>query len=1007
MDYINTTSMGLKAPVFRLFAYNTATSTRFSDLSHYFTFMKKACLLAITHLVGIWVLAQNTIGLPEILNYSKQQYGAGTQNWDIKKDRNGILYFANNEGLLTFDGTHWRLHPLPNKSIVRSLAIGQDQRIYVGGQEELGYFAADARGKLVYTSLNSLLPRDEESFADVWDLVIYDNAVFFRSNRKIFRYFQDRMTTYKSIDWRFMGVSNGMLIAQEYEQGLLTYKNGVWTPFIAKSSLPGDYRIGSITGLGKDSALLTTQNAAYLLSGGVITPFTGGIIPEIAAQKVYATARIDAHQVLLATNLKGCYVVDHKGNLVQRLTKQDGIQNNNILSVLVDGEKNIWLGLDNGIDFVAFGTAIRRIYPDQQNKYAGYTSLLHDGHLYVGTAAGLFRAAISQAGDLSFVQSSFEPVLNTKGQVWTLSQINGKLLMGHNEGAFVIENGKASPLDPTSGFWTFQPMNNVLPSSRILAGTYNGVNFYDYENGRFTNPSIHAHFESARFVANENGHLWIAHPYKGIFRVDFDSAQSPRARKYEDRTKILSSNHNYLFQLNSGVVLSTEKGIYELNPSKNEFEPSDFFTGLFGKARPSYLREDRYGNIWFVSNKSLGVVDMEGPKPVLRYITELTNKITANGYEYIDPVDKNNIFIAGEEGFFHINYEAYRKEKPSFSTLITAVRALNRSDSLVYGGFPGTVGAAERGNTISAGWNTFRFEYAAALYGTNHVEYSFQLKGFDKSWSEWTSKTEKEYTNLPPGTYTFEVKARYSPGKESPVSSYTFTILPAWYQTYWAYLVYFVLVALGVYGLYKRQQKRFLRQQQKHEKEQQQLQYLHQLEMDKAEKELVKLKNEKLEAEIQHKNTELASSAMHLVQKGELLARIREELVRINKEPAKDKSPEEVKKIIKILGEEDRMDEDWEQFTVHFDQVHSNFLRTLKKTYPALTSNELKLCAYLRMNMSTKEIAKLMNISVRGVEISRYRLRKKLGLQTSESIYEALMQVDAGRGAAQEAKGSV
>lgn len=966
--------------------------------------MKKLLLLAIAYLAGIRALAQNTIGLPEILNYSKQQYGAGTQNWDIKKDRNGILYFANNEGLLSFDGTRWQLHPLPNKSIVRSLALGDEGRIYIGGQEELGYFSPDARGKLVYTSLNPLLPKDEESFADVWDLLIYDNAVFFRSNRKIFRYFREGMTAYKSIDWRFMGISNGMLLAQEYGQGLLAYKNGKWTPFVTKSSLQGDYRIGSVTELGKDSALLTTQNAAYLLSGGVISPFTGGMIPEIAAQKVYATARIGDRQVLLATNLKGCYVVDHGGKLVQRLTKEDGIQNNNILSVLTDDEKNIWLGLDNGIDYIAFGTAIRRINPDQQNKYAGYTSLLHDGYLYVGTSAGLFRAAVTKADDLSFVQSSFEAVPNTKGQVWTLSQINGQLLMGHNEGAFVIDKGKASPLDPTSGFWTFQPMNNALPSSRILAGTYNGVNFYDYADGRFTNPSIHAHFESARFVANANGSLWIAHPYKGIFRVDFDSAQFPRARKYEDRKNILSDNHNYVFQLNSRVVLSTGKGIYELNASTNEFEPSEFFTRLFGKARPSYLKEDRYGNIWFVSNKSPGVIDNEGPKPVLRYITELTNKITTNGYEYIDPIGKNNVFIAGEEGFFHINYESYRREKPSFSTLITTVRAINRGDSLVYGGF----GIAEENNNkeISSGWNTFRFEYSAALYGSNHVEYSLRLKGFDNTWSAWTSKTEKEYTNLPPGTYTFEVKARYGAGKESAVKAYTFTILPAWYQTYWAYLGYLVLIGLGIYTLYKNQQKRFLRQQQKHEKEQQQLQYLHQLEMEKAEKELVKLKNEKLEAEIQHKNTELASSAMHLVQKGELLAKIKEELVRINKEPAKEKSPEEVKKIIKILGEEDKMDEDWEQFTVHFDQVHSNFLRTLKKTYPALTPNELKLCAYLRMNMSTKEIAKLMNISVRGVEISRYRLRKKLCLQTSETIYEALIRVDAEQAPEVKAEGS-
>jgi DNA-binding CsgD family transcriptional regulator len=197
-----------------------------------------------------------------------------------------------------------------------------------------------------------------------------------------------------------------------------------------------------------------------------------------------------------------------------------------------------------------------------------------------------------------------------------------------------------------------------------------------------------------------------------------------------------------------------------------------------------------------------------------------------------------------------------------------------------------------------------------------------------------------------------------------------------------------------VYGVHRWQQKKLLQQQKKYEEQQAQLTYLHQLELEKNEKEIMKLRNEKLEAELEYKNTELASSAMHLVQKGELLSKIKEELVKLNKEPNRQKAPEEFKKIIKILGEEDKMDAEWEQFAQHFDKVHSNFLRMLKKKYPSLTGNESKLCAYLRMNLSTKEIAQLMNISVRGVEISRYRLRKKLELTTSTNIFDFLIKVE-------------
>jgi DNA-binding CsgD family transcriptional regulator len=196
-----------------------------------------------------------------------------------------------------------------------------------------------------------------------------------------------------------------------------------------------------------------------------------------------------------------------------------------------------------------------------------------------------------------------------------------------------------------------------------------------------------------------------------------------------------------------------------------------------------------------------------------------------------------------------------------------------------------------------------------------------------------------------------------------------------------------------LYFLYYWQRRIFRQQQARHEEEQKRLQYLHQLEMEKSEKEIVKLKNEKLEAEIDHKNTELASAAMHLVQKGELLGNIREELTRLKKGVNGDTAAEEFKKMLRILGEENKMDKDWEQFAVHFDNVHSDFLQILKGVHPQLSSHELKLCAYLRMNLSSKEIAQLENISVRGVEISRYRLRKKLGIATEINLFDFLMEV--------------
>ena len=293
---------------------------------------------------------------------------------------------------------------------------------------------------------------------------------------------------------------------------------------------------------------------------------------------------------------------------------------------------------------------------------------------------------------------------------------------------------------------------------------------------------------------------------------------------------------------------------------------------------------------------------------------------------------------------------------------------------------------------IKNSWKTIHFEFSTPYFGQdNSLEYSYRLKGFDNNWSEWSNISDKEYTNLPPKNYTFEIKVKNNNNIESEVTSYKFSILPPWYKSTIAFVLYFLLFCFSFYHLYKRQQKKFVTQELKNEDEQKKQQYLHQLEIEKTESELVTLRNEKLNTEIDFKNAELATTAMHLVQKGELLSKIKADLNQLTKGLDNDKAASEIKKMIKVLGEDDKMDSDWEHFAQHFDKVHGDFITILKENHPNISTNETKLSAYLHMNLSTKEIAQLMNISVRGIEISRYRLRKKLNLATEIPLYEYLI----------------
>jgi len=975
----------------------------------------KAWATAICLCVSLLSRSQNTIGIPDIISYPRDVYNAGTQNRGIVQDRNGVMYFANYQGLLTFDGNYWKTYPIKNKTVVRSLAIGKDNRIYVGGQGDFGYFSPDSTGRLVYTSLKSLLSEKNSAFSDVWNIVPFGNDVFFQSREKVFQLNNRTITVYPAASsWMFLGESNRQLIAQDQKNGLLEFRDGLWSPFIKESALPANYLATCLFPVGKDSSFLGTVNTGfYFLADNKITPFHFTGPNPFANERVLTAIAVNSQWLAIGTNLDGIYIVNKKGDIIQNLSRKEGLQNNNVLMLFLDRSKNLWIGLDDGIDLVAYNNAIKHIYPEKLNEGLGYTSIIYNKELFVGTSNGLYSirmddrnndpAGPASFGDFSFLRGEFKSIPGTKGSTWGLSEINGNLLLGHHDGAYQIRNDQLVPIDVHAAYWTFLPLSNVLPSTLVLGGSDAGINILRYSGNRFQlQDKLPGFATSAEFMALDNNNtLWVAHPYRGVYRIDLNDTTHPQIKLYTEKNGLPSYLKNHLFKVKNHIVIATEKGVYEYDPHSDSFVLSPYFKEFFGERNIRFLKEDGVGNIWFVEDNSLGVIDLTGAKPDVIYFPELSGKLVAD-YENINPYDRYNVLVGAEKGFYHINYEEYKKNHYPIQVSLRSVRAIGKTDTLLFGGYFGEVNdsldqPASAVYSISNKYNSLHFEYTTPLYAAqNSITYSYCLKGFDRDWSPWSRKTEKDYTNLPAGTYTFQVRSKSHLGNESAISSYSFTILPPWYQTGWAYALYVLVLAGLLYGLYFWQRRIFRRQQEKHEEEQRRLQYLHQLEMEKSEKEIVKLKNEKLEAEIEHKNTELASTAMHLVQKGELLGNIREELMRMKKGVNGDAAAaEELKKMLRILGEENKMDKDWEQFAVHFDKVHSDFLRITKAAYPTLSAHELKLCAYLRMNLSSKEIAQLENISVRGVEISRYRLRKKLRIATETTLFDFLMDLHA------------
>ncbi len=946
------------------------------------------------------VFCQNTIGLPDVTNYSKQTYAAGLQSWDIRQDVNGILYLANNEGLLSFDGQYWNLYPLPNKTIVRAVEITADGRIYVGGQDELGYFYPGENGRLVYHSLAALIPQKDKSFGDVWDIVVFQRSIFFRSASRIFRFTGNAVASFSPRnEWGYLGVCNGALYAQDFTAGLMRFEKETWVPLQERTALPLNTPVTAILPAGKDSAVVTTlKNGLFVLSGTAVSKLASLNNPLFENERIYGAATVSTGRVALATNNSGVYITDFKGNIIQHFSRKEGLQNNNVLSIFPDRQGNLWLGLDNGIDMVAYNSAIKQVKPFLLDG-SGYANIIYKNRLYAGTSSGLFSVELEDVKDLSFSKGDFVQVNNSRGQIWGLAEINGQLLLGHHEGAFVIRDNTAMPIAPGNGFWNFVPLSATFPAAQVVAGNYKGLALFNYSNGVFGAAAQLPGFEeSCRFVAFDGeDNIWVSHPYHGVYKVGRSPGDTGwEHRLYTDKDGLPSTLNNHVYKVKNEMLVASVKGVYVYNRSRNVFEPSPFYQKLLGSQSIRYLKEDAAGNIWFVHEKTLGVIDFSAKEPSIIYLPELNNKMLS-GFEFIYPVNQRNIFIGAEKGFFHVNYEKYRQTIPVLQVQVRMVQILGKTDSLLFGGYVKDTGSRQVQDIIpriSNGWKTIRIEFASALFGyQSNLEYSFRLKGFDESWSEWSHRTEKEYTNLPGGSYTFEVKVRNNLGSESAIAAFAFTTLPPWYGTGLAKLFYVVLFAASVLLLFRWQKKKFRAQQARYEAEQQRLQYIHELERSKTESELMALRNEKLEAEINFKNSELASSAMHLVKKGELLSKVKTELSQVMKGSANPEAANELKKMIKTLNEDDHIDQEWEKFAHHFDKVHSDFVLQLKEKHPTITPNELKLCAYLRMNLSTKEIAQLMNISVRGVEISRYRLRKKLGITSETSLFDYLINM--------------
>ena len=950
--------------------------------------MKNYQLLAFL-LFSSQILGQPFIGQREITNYEKKKYNAGTQNWQIQQDKQGRMYFANNEGVLSFDGNYWALYPLPNKTIVWSIEMANN-KLFVGGQDEIGYLSPNDGGQLVFHSLKSLLDESDQKFADIWNIVHVGEDIFFRSISRLFKLNKGKMKVYQpSSTWFFLGKFQNKVIAHDETRGIMMYKNGNWEVFIKKQDLPENFYITSISDYTQGSSIITTsKNGLFQLTEeGIKTLTIKGVNNN---QHFTSVVKIDEFNYILGTYNNGLYLFNEKNEVIESFSKQEGLQNSNLRSLYIDKSKNIWMGLNNGISFIPFNNAIKDINPVNFGDGSGYSMAVHKNHMYFASSNGTFEMPFENKKDLSYLKNDLTNI--SEGQTWKLGILNNQLYAGKEDGLYQIENKNAKVVDKKSGYWIFETLSNK--QNIVVTGSYEQVRLFNHNEGQLKDiGNIKSFAGSARFLATDaDQHIWISHPYRGVYKINLKDSST---KLYTSDQGLPSTLNNHVYKIKNKVLIATERGIFEYNEVNDRFEMSSYYKKIYGDKSVRYLKEDVLGNIWFVQDKNLGVIDLSGPKPSIVYIPELNGNILS-GFENVYSYDKYNTFIGGQKGFYQINFEKYKENISPLKIFIRNVKIKGDVDSVLFGGYHGDINEEQSlsniGNAkVAYQLNSFHFEYVSPFFEQQtNLEYSYRLKGFDKTWSDWNKKTEKDYTNLSIGYYVFEVKARNNLNNESPVTSYIFQVLPPWYFNIWSITFYGILLFILIYLLYKLQAKKYSKRYQEQQKE---LELKHQIELEKTDKELIQLKNEKLETEIEFKNSELASSAMNLVQKKEFILKIKETLQHLNKSEKESMDSQDLKKLLRSLSEEEKLNDEWEQFSIHFNNVHGDFLIKLSEKYPILKAHELKLSAYLRMNLTSKEIAQLMSISVRGVEISRYRLRKKLNIPTETNLFQFLFEI--------------
>jgi DNA-binding CsgD family transcriptional regulator/ligand-binding sensor domain-containing protein len=760
---------------------------------------------------------------------------------------------------------------------------------------------------------------------------------------------------------------------QTISEGLFEIESGK-ARLVSNNPILKNNRIVNVFSTDEGLLIQTQLNGFYRLNGVNLSKFSTEADAEMMANSVYSSHLLSDGSYVIGTVSNGIFILTAKGGIKYHISQNKGLSNNTALSVFEDADKNLWVGLDNGINCINLQSPIKNFVDDTGILGTVYASKLYKGRLYIGTNQGLFYKDYLSSGEFKFING-------TKGQVWSLFEYDGSLFCGHDSGTFIIENGAAKNIFSKSGTWKFETIPNQ--KGLLLQGNYFGISILEKVNNqwRFRNKIAGFDYSARYFEITDALEVYISHEYKGVFRLQLDNKlrKTKVFTAYEQPKKGKNAG---LIKYNNTIYYAYKEGIFKLNNKSKLFEKDKVLSSVFEKDEytSGKLIVDNSNKIWLFSKNyihyfSLSKLSNQLKQNVIPIPTSLTNSMS--GFENIEQISNYDYLIGTTDGYYTMNINDLSFNNYNVTISNIATNKLNedfKNNSI-----------REEGR-FKYDENNIIFNYTVPEYNKYiNAEYQYLLEGFQDEWSDWSTGTTVNFKNLPSGQYVFKVRTKFANSLIGNTASYAFTVLKPWYRTNIALFFYFLIGIVLARFIHKAYKNYYKKKEDKLIEENNLLLEIKELE---NEQQMMRVRNEQLLGDVDAKSRELAASTMNLHNKNELLAIIKEDLKKTNKDDNRA-----VKSVISIINNNITEKDSWSVFKEAFENTDKEFLKKVKAAHPLLTPSDLRLCAYLRLNLSSKEIAPLLNISVRSVEIKRYRLRKKMDLSHEQGLVEYILAV--------------